>query len=137
MPDFLEILVRNKLLDEGQVATAKKTARSSNLSVGDALVKLGYCTNELVTRAKAKSQGLEFIKLDGIEIPPQVVQLIPESIACDRAVLPLAEDKGVLKVAMSDPDDLETLDNLQIVVNRKIKVVLAPRDAILAAVAKC
>jgi len=136
MPDFLEILVRNKLLDEPKVAAAKKTARSSNISVGDALVKLGYCSAELVIKAKAKSQGLEYVKLDGIDIPPHVVQLVPESIAREHVVLPLAEENGAIKVVMSDPDDLETLDKLQFVLNRKIKVALATRDAIATAVGK-
>jgi type IV pilus assembly protein PilB len=136
MPDFIEILVRNKLLDEAKVAAAKKTARSSNISVADALVKLGFCPVELVTKAKAKAQGLEYVKLEGIDVPPHIVQLVPESIAREHAVLPLAEDNGALKVAMSDPDDLETLDKLQFVLNRKIKIALAPRDAIATAVNK-
>jgi type IV pilus assembly protein PilB len=136
MADFLEILVRNKLLTQEQVNEAKKTARSSGISTGDALVKLGYCTPELVAKARAKSQGLEYVKLDGIDIPPHVVQLVPEAIAREHAVLPLAEENGVLKIAISDPDDLEVLDKLQFVVNRKLKLALAPRDTIATAVNK-
>jgi type IV pilus assembly protein PilB len=136
MPDFLEILVRNKLLDETKVATAKKTARASNISVGEALVKHGFCTVELVTKAKAKSQGLEYVKLDGIQVPPQIVQLVPESIARKHAVLPLAEEQGVLKIVISDPDDLETIEQLQFILNRKFKLALATREAIALAVNK-
>jgi type IV pilus assembly protein PilB len=136
MPDYLELLVRNKLLTEQQVAEAKKQARTQRITVQQALVKLGYCTIELVTKATAKSQGLEYVKLEGIQIPPHVVQLVPESLAREHAVLPLADENGVLKVVMSDPDDLETLDKLQFVLNRKIKVALAPRDAIVLAVNK-
>ena len=86
MPDFIEILVRNKLLDEAKVAAAKKTARSSNISIADALVKLGFCPVELVTKAKAKAQGLEYVKLEGIDVPPHIVQLVPESIARERGI---------------------------------------------------
>jgi len=136
MPDFIEILVRNKLLSQEQVAEAKKASRGANISMRDALLKLGYVTPELAAKAMAKAGGLEYVKLDGLEIPHDVVTLVPESIAREHAVLALAEDDGVLKVVMSDPDDLETLDKLQFVLNRKIKVALAPKDAILAAVNK-
>lgn len=136
MPDYLELLVRNKLLTEQQVAEAKKQARADKSSVQEALVKKGWATPELLAKAMAKAQGLEYVKLEGIQVPPHIVQLVPESIAREHAVLPLADDGGVLKVCMSDPDDLETLDKLQFVLNRKIKVALAPKEAIVKAVNK-
>lgn len=136
MPDFLEILVRNKLLDEKRVAEAKKTSRTANIKIGDALVKLGYCTPELVAKAMAKAGGLEYVKLEGIEIPQAIVTIVPESIAREHAVLALSDDDGVLKVVMADPDDLEAIDKLQFIVNRKIRVALAPKEAILTAVNK-
>jgi type IV pilus assembly protein PilB len=136
MPDFLEILVRNKLLDEAKVALVKKTARASNLTYAEAAVKLGFISAELSAKALAKSGNLEYVKLDGLDIPGQIVHLVPESIAREHAVLPLREDGGVLTVVMSNPDDLETLDKLQFVLNRKIKVAIAPREAIMVAVNK-
>ena len=102
MPDFIEILVRNKLLNEQQVVEAKKLSRSSNIHVRDALVKLGHVTPELACKATAKAQGLEYIKLDGLEIDPQVISLVPESIAREHAILPIAESEGALKVVMAE-----------------------------------
>jgi type IV pilus assembly protein PilB len=136
MADFIEILVRNKLLNEQQVAEAKKLSRSSNIHVRDALIKLGHVTPELAAKATAKAQGLEYIKVDGLEIARNVISLVPESIAREHAILPIAEVDGALKVVMADPDDLEVIDKLQFVLNRKLKIALAPRDAIVSAVKK-
>ncbi|MBA4016374.1 MAG: pilus assembly protein PilB [Pirellula sp.] len=136
MADFLEILVRNKLLDAPKVAEAKKLSRASNISTGEALVKLGYCTPELVAKAMAKAGGMEYVKLDGIDIPQAIVTIVPESIAREHAVLAISDDDGVLKVVMADPDDLEAIDKLQFIVNRKIRVAIAPKEAILTAVNK-
>ena len=136
MPDFLEILVRNKLLDEKKVAEAKKASRTSNISVGEALIKLGYASPELVAKAMAKGQGIEYIKLDGIEVPYEIVTLVPESLAREHGMLAVSDDDGVLKVVMANPDDLEALDKLQFVVNRKIKVAIAPKEAVMIAVNK-
>lgn len=136
MPDFLEILVRNKILDEHKVAQAKKLARSSNLTIPEACVKLGFINPELAAKAMAKAQNLEYVKLEGIEILPHVVQLVPESMAREHMVLPLREEPGALVVAMANPDDLETQDKLQFVLNRKIKIALAPRENLAAAINK-
>jgi len=136
MADFIEILIRNKLLNEQQVVEAKKLSRTSNIHVRDALIKLGHVTPELAAKAMAKAQGLEYIKVDGLEIPRTVISLVPESIARDHAILPIAEVDGMLKVVMADPDDLEVIDKLQFVLNRKLKIALAPRDAIVSAVKK-
>jgi type IV pilus assembly protein PilB len=136
MPDFIEILIRNKLLTEAQAVEAKKMSRSSNMSVRDALVKLGHVTPELAVKATAKAQGLEYLKLDGLEIPQNVISLVPESIAREHVILPIAESDGVLKVVMADPDDLEVIDKLQFVLNRKLKIALATKDAIASAVKK-
>lgn len=137
MPDFVEILLRNKKVTDAQVAEAKKLSRTSNVSMADALTKLGFCQPELVALARAKAGGFEFMKLDGIEVPYEVVTLISESMARQHGVLAveiLAD--GALKVVMSDPDDLEALDSIQFVLNRKLKVALAPKEAVMIAINK-
>ena len=56
-------------------------------------------------RAMAEEHGLEFVDLNEVVIPPSVVELVPESVARENAVLPLAEEDGALKVIVSDPLD--------------------------------
>jgi type IV pilus assembly protein PilB len=137
MPDFIEILLRNKKLTEAQVVEAKKLSRTSNISVAEALVKLQACTPELVALARAKAGGLEYMKLDGIEVPYEVVTLISESMARQHCVLAVEIlSDGALKVVMSDPDDLEVLDSIQFVLNRKLKIALAPKEAVMIAINK-
>jgi type IV pilus assembly protein PilB len=49
----------------------------------------------------------------------------------------LAEEDGTLKVIVSDPTDYETFDKLQFILNRRIEIALAPREAILEAINRC
>jgi type IV pilus assembly protein PilB len=134
--DFTEILLRKKLIDNKQLAEAQKTSRAGNMSLGDALIKLGHASAEDVTRAMAQEHGLDYVNLSEIAIPQNVVELLSESVARDNAVLPMAQDDGVLKVIVSDPLDLDLQDKLRFILNRKIELALAPRDAILAAINK-
>src|SRR6185369_13901718 len=69
-----------------------------------------------------------------IEIPPSVVELVPESLARENVVMPLASENGAIKVIMHDPMDFETIDKLRFVLNREIEVALAPKEAIVEAI---
>ena len=86
-------------------------------------------------RAVAEEHGLDFIDLHEVAIPPSVVELVPESVARENAILPMAElDDGALRVIVSDPNDLDTFDKLRFILNRKVEIALAPRENILEAI---
>ena len=135
MPAFTSILIRQRVISKEQLAHAEEVARDQAISVGDALVSLGYATGEQVMRAVAEEHNLEYIDLSETPISPSVVELVPESVARENTILPLDElDDDVLRVIVSDPLDLETFDKLRFILNRQIEIALAPRESILEAI---
>ncbi len=134
MRDFTEILIRQRVISADQLAEANQLARASGTKVGDALVRLGYATSDEVMRAIAQEHGLDFVNLSEIAIPPSVVELVPESVARENAILPLAKEDDALKVVVSDPNDLDTLDKLRFILNCKVDIALAPREHIVDAI---
>ncbi len=109
-------------------------AKESGIKLPDALVRLGYATGEDVMRAMAEQHGLNYVNLSEVVIPPSVVELVPESVARENAVLPLSEGDGRLTVIVSDPMEIDTLDKLRFILNRQIDIALAPRESILEAI---
>ena len=93
MRDFTEILIRQRVISAEQLAEANQMARASGVEVGDALVRLGYATSDEVMRGKAQEHGLDFVNLSEITIPPSIVELVPESVARENAILPLARGR--------------------------------------------
>lgn len=87
-------------------------------------------------RALAREHGMDFVDLDQLIIPPNVIELIPELVAREYFVLPMADHDHALKVVMSDPLDFDTREKLQSILNRNIEVALAPRESILKAIKK-
>ncbi len=132
--DWPDILISRGVISPEQLAEAKQMAEESSLKLPDALSRLGYATGEDVTRAMAEQHGLDYVNLSEVTIPPSVVELVPESVARENAVLPLAETDGELQVIVSDPLDYETFDKLRFILNRQVSIVLAPREAILEAI---
>ena len=126
--DFAEILIRQGTISAEQSAEAKRVARTSGKKLHDQLVVLGYATGDEVMRAMAKEHGLDFVDLNEVVIPPSVVELVPETVARENAILPMAEEEGALKVIVSDPLDFDTFEKLRFILNRKFEIALAPRE---------
>jgi type IV pilus assembly protein PilB len=132
--DFTEILVRRQTLSPDQLEEAQGMAKQTGTRLQDALVKLGYATAQEVMSAIAEFHGLQFIDLTEVTIPQAVVELVPESVARENFVLPMAQENGALKIIMSDPSDFDTVQKLQFILNKDIQPVLAPREQIVEAI---
>ena len=131
--DWTEILIKRGVIGPDQL---KEAQRMGNVSLEEALAKLGYAEADDIMKAKAEQHGMPFIELREIEIPPSVVELVPESLARENIVMPLSSEGGIIKVIMHDPMDFETIDKLRFVLNREIEVALAPKEAIVEAINK-
>jgi type IV pilus assembly protein PilB len=132
--DFTDILVRRGTLSPDQLGEARNMERQTGAKLQDTLVKLGYATTQDVMSAVAEFHGLQFINLDDVQIPPSVIELVPESVARENIVLPLAQENGTLKIIVSDPSDFDTMQKLQFILNKDIQPVLASREQIIEAI---
>src|SRR5437588_13095674 len=77
---------------------------------------------------------MPFIELKEVEISATVIELVPESLARENTVMPLAQENGAIKVIMHDPMNFDTIDKLRFVLNREIEIALAPKEAIVEAI---
>jgi len=132
--DLGDRLIKKGVIGPGQLQEAETVASSRNLKLQDALVQLGYATGEQVTRVLAAMHDYEYYDLSNVPIPPAVVELVPESVARENAVIPFSEEDGKLKVLVSDPLDFETFDKLQFILNRKVEIGLSTKESILEAI---
>jgi len=131
---FVKILAKHKIVTKEQVLDADELAKKKGIKLAEALVELEYATEEQVMKSIAAGSGMEYVNLKKVEIPTTAVELMPESTARENTVLPLEMDGDTLKVVMSEPGDVETVDNLKFILNRNVKVVLATRSSIISAI---
>lgn len=132
---FVDILLRQGTVSPDQVTEAERMSKTSGKKLFQCLVDLGYATGEEVMRAVAQEHNLDYVELAEVQIPPAVIELVPESVARENAILPMAElDDGSLRVIVSDPLDLDTFEKLRFILNRKVDIALAPRENILEAI---
>ncbi|HEX2476990.1 MAG TPA: GspE/PulE family protein [Lacipirellulaceae bacterium] len=134
MADLGKYLVGRGIVGPEQLAEAQAIAKNNGGKVHEILIKQGYASSEQIMQAMADMHGYEFFDLRDVPIPPSVVELVPESVARENAIIPLAEEDGALKVLVSDPFDYETFEKLQFILNRKVNIALATRESILEAI---
>jgi hypothetical protein len=132
--DFAAVLLAREVITPEQLVEAWRIVAQTGVTLQDALVKLGYATSEQVTSAVAEFTGIEYVELTFVTVAPAVVELVPESVARENVVMPLALEGAALRVALSDPSDLATMEKLQFILNMRISPVLAPKEQIVEAI---
>jgi type IV pilus assembly protein PilB len=132
--EFTDILVKRGIIGKDQLHEAKAVQKSTGAKLPDALVKLGYCSANDVISALAEHHGLQAINLEDVTVPAAVVEMVPESVARENVILPLSAEDGMLKVIMSDPMDMDTIQKLTFILNKDIQPVLAPREQIIESI---
>src|SRR5271166_1488040 len=65
------------------------------------------------------------------------IQVLPYHIVKARKALPIDEADGYLLVALEDPLDLETVEEIQCWTEKKVREICAPLEAIEAAIEQC
>ncbi len=102
--------------------------------MSQALIQQGYATEVEVIEAMAKYHRMEYIDPMKTEIPERVIELMPQSIAREKNVLPFEETDGGLKVLMSEPGEVDLIEELRFILNRDVTVALATRSSIAEAI---
>jgi type IV pilus assembly protein PilB len=87
-------------------------------------------SDEADVRAKAGMYGLEYVPPRLIDTRQDLAGLLPESVAKACHVLPQPSSESALKILISDPLDLEAIDQVRFVAGRPVDVALASRRAI-------
>lgn len=130
MRDFTDLLLRRGVVSLDQLSEATSMARQEDISVADSLIKLQYAAPQDVYRALADFHKMNFVDLAAVRIDDSIIQLVPESVARENTIIPYQEDGDSLVVLVSDPFDLETVEKLRFILNRRIETALAPRETI-------
>jgi len=131
---FSKILITQGAVSAEQLAEAARVAESGGTKVHDEIVKLGYAPPEKVMAALGKAFRLKVVNLTSMEVPQDVVELLPESVARENTIFPLEETGNALRLVTSDPTDMDLQEKLRFILNRDIEMSLAPRGQIVEAI---
>jgi hypothetical protein len=72
--------------------------------------------------------------LAGLPIDPRATEILPEAVARENLVMPLNLADETLIVCAVDASDVMLADKLRFLLNKNVRLVAAPRDAIIEAI---
>ncbi|MEK7795601.1 MAG: ATPase, T2SS/T4P/T4SS family [Candidatus Hydrogenedentota bacterium] len=135
---FGQQLVDRGIITKDQLDEAihRQQTTMSGKKIGEVLVRLGHISKSHISEALAQQLGIPIIKISEREIPERIRNLIDSRIATLYRVVPLEERGEVLVIATADPTNINSLDNLQRLLDRPIEPVLSAPDEISQALGK-
>ena len=129
-----DLLVREGLIDNEQLARALQEQKGSNDKLGGILVKLNFVTEEKLIAFLSRQYGIQSITLSQLDVDPEVLKLVPEQIARKYEVLPIKRQGNQLTLAMADPTNVFALDDVGFMTNLQVVPVVASQAALRAAI---
>ena len=121
-----DLLLDSNLIDEIQLRVALQEQANTGERLGSALVHLGFIDEAVLAAFLSKQAELPCVNIQGLHIPPEILELIPKEIAIKNAVIPVRLSGITLYVAMSDPFDHDTLELIADVTGMEIMPLIAP-----------
>ena len=131
-----ELLVRNKLIDEKQLAKALEEQKASGGRLGASLTKLGFLKEEDLAAFLSRQYGVPSINLNEFEIDENVIKLIPAEVVQKYQLIPVNRAGSTLIVAMADPSNIFAIDDIKFMTGYNVEVVVTSEGSIRTAIDK-
>jgi DNA-binding response OmpR family regulator len=134
-----EILVAQHLISEAAIKEALMRQKAHGGRFGSQLLYHRYINEAALVKALCIQLGCEGVEISRMEIPRQVIEMIPAKVAIARKVIPFEYEAATncLKVACEDPTDHGLVKELSFVARGKdIKPYVAAEIALNTAIAK-
>ncbi len=120
-----QILIEKKLISSDQLTEALKMQKEKKERLGELLVNLGYISKDSLLEVLSIELNIPAVHLARTKIAPDVVRLIPKKM-CDRyCLIAVDESEEVIHVAMSDPLNVNALDDIRHLTGKTVKPLLA------------
>ncbi len=127
-------LLDSNLLPKEQIEeAAKEAAQTEKKDLGALLLEKGLLKEAELQKVYAYVLGIPFVDLSKETIALDILQIVPELIAKKYNIVSFERSGANLKVAMLNPEDLQTIDFIKKKTGLKIVPCLTTRESIQTA----
>jgi type IV pilus assembly protein PilB len=134
------ILIKIGLLNRDKVHECLKIQkqRKGAVKIGEIFRELALVDEAQLKVALAAQRGMEYTSIEGIEIPPDVIEKVPAQMTKTYRIIPIEYDKekNELTVVLDNPDNFRATDDLSTLMGFKVNAKVTDTDALEAALKK-
>ncbi len=133
------ILIKMGVLSRNQVHECLKIqSQRQGVQIGQIFLELGLVDDFQLQMALAAQRGMEYVSLDGLDIPSDVVEKVPAQMAKTYHIIPIEynQQQNELIVALDSPDNFRATDDLSTLMGFKVTAKITDRDALESTLTK-
>lgn len=134
------ILMKMGLLSREKVheCLEMQKKRGGDIRLGQILIELGLINETQLQVALAGKRGMDYMSIDGLTIPPEVVEKVPAQMAKSYHILPVEynKDKNELAVVLDNVDNFRATDDLRTLMGFNVTAKITDRETLESALAK-
>lgn len=121
-----DMLVNVGLIDELQLQSALSHQRQFGGRLGDVLVDMGMVDEMMLYKGLARQMSVPLVSI--AESPPArtIVAQLPTDVSRRHELVAVAANEREVTIAMSDPSNIEAIDEVGFKTGKRVKVLLAP-----------
>jgi len=132
-----EMLVKAGRITQAELEETLKGQAIFGGKFGTNLVEMGFLDEHDLAHFLSKITGVPHASPEQLmDVPPQIIRLIPEEAVRKYRVMPLALNNRKLTVAMADPSDFATIDEISFVTGYIVVPVVTPELRLVCALEK-
>ena len=114
-------LVTNGLITAEQLDQAVTASNESDRGLIETILEFGFTVEDDIASGIGGMYGLEVARIQSEEdINVSALKLIPTSFIEQNRIIPFDEIEGTLKVAISEPNSLNTVPGVRTITNKKV-----------------
>ncbi|GMR19340.1 MAG: hypothetical protein BMS9Abin34_475 [Patescibacteria group bacterium] len=132
--EVAEILAEQNLIAPETIKELKIEAAKLGRPVEDLISERELVDQDAFARARSQVLGVPYSDLAGVDIPAEILNLIPQDTAVRYILIPFEKQDDTLRVAMYDPLDLQVIGFLERRTKLKIEPYLATAENIRDAI---
>jgi type IV pilus assembly protein PilB len=129
-----EILIDAGVITEEQLSNALTLQQGKNKRLGKVLVELGYVDGDQVVETLSQQLSLPMVDCNDYQPTKELLDLVTKETAEQKLVLPLERQGNKLTVAMANPLDWQTIEDLSFETGYRISVSIASEDNLLSTI---
>ncbi|MBI2608376.1 MAG: type II secretion system ATPase GspE [Deltaproteobacteria bacterium] len=121
-----QILLEHTPLTETQLEEVLLLQKTSSKKLGEILIEKNYLNVEHILTALSVQLGISFQKeINGDEIDPTLIMNLPITFAKRHEILPIEKKGNIVRVATTDPLNVEALDEIRVILGAQIETVIS------------
>jgi type IV pilus assembly protein PilB len=126
--ELKKIILKSEIISEEDYKASEKEAERSNISVEDILIGNNLITEQYLVELLSKYLDLSPVDLSNEKIMFEDIELISESDAKKKGVIIFGREKQFLKVAMTDPLNLQSIEYIKTKTGKPVKIFITGQN---------